>query len=437
VSVSGSVRRRQAGISSSAPSSLRPSRGCAPPATPPAPCATPPRRSAALDDEPSTSSSPTASRPASTPPAAARALREHPRVEEAWLLAITPAGPADAGLRAGADDYLHRPFTRGELLARRAPACAPRASAPTTRSSARCSSTSRRDLPLGWHADHTLELISDEIERISGYRRELHRQPAADADGASSTRTTASGLRGRRDASHEQPSCRVPDPARRRRGPLGARPRPARPRAGGRLWMDGAIFDITDRRAAEEALRQREIEQRPHGGAARLARADRGGRRRARRRGSSATCTTARSSASSSIALEVRLGPRASARPERPPAVPRAPRPGARRGLVRAARAGPRIHPAVLTDRGLAAAVSALASRAPVPVEILELPADRLASSTEATAYFTVSEALTNIAKYAEATHATIRWPGDGRPARGRGPRRRRRRRGTPTAARA
>ena len=39
----------------------------------------------------------------------------------------------------------------------------------------------------------------------------------------------------------------------------------------------------------------------------------------------------------------------------------------------------------------------------------LELPEDRLAPTTEATAYFTVSEALTNIAKYAEATHATIR----------------------------
>jgi signal transduction histidine kinase len=67
------------------------------------------------------------------------------------------------------------------------------------------------------------------------------------------------------------------------------------------------------------------------------------------------------------------------------------------------------IHPAVLTDRGLAAAVSALASRAPVPVDILELPEDRLAPGTEATAYFTVAEALTNVAKYAEATHATIR----------------------------
>jgi signal transduction histidine kinase len=44
-----------------------------------------------------------------------------------------------------------------------------------------------------------------------------------------------------------------------------------------------------------------------------------------------------------------------------------------------------------------------------VPVEVLECPGERLAGSTEATAYFTVAEALTNVAKYAEATHATVR----------------------------
>ena len=54
-------------------------------------------------------------------PGVCRALREDPRLGEAWLLAITFAVQgqrADAALNAGADDYLHRPFTRGELLAR-------------------------------------------------------------------------------------------------------------------------------------------------------------------------------------------------------------------------------------------------------------------------------------------------------------------------------
>ena len=42
-------------------------------------------------------------------------------------------------------------------------------------------------------------------------------------------------------------------------------------------------------------------------------------------------------------------------------------------------------------------------------MEVIELPGDRLPPVTEATAYFTVAEALTNVAKYAGATHATVR----------------------------
>jgi signal transduction histidine kinase len=63
----------------------------------------------------------------------------------------------------------------------------------------------------------------------------------------------------------------------------------------------------------------------------------------------------------------------------------------------------------VLTERGLAPAIEALVSRAPVPVDVVGLPEDRLPSVTEATAYFTVAEALTNVAKYAQASHATVR----------------------------
>jgi signal transduction histidine kinase len=66
------------------------------------------------------------------------------------------------------------------------------------------------------------------------------------------------------------------------------------------------------------------------------------------------------------------------------------------------------IHPAVLTDRGLGTALETLASRAPVPVELAELPEDRLPEAVELAAYFVVAEALTNVAKYAKATHATV-----------------------------
>jgi len=66
------------------------------------------------------------------------------------------------------------------------------------------------------------------------------------------------------------------------------------------------------------------------------------------------------------------------------------------------------IHPAVLTDRGLAAALGGLAGRSPVPVEVLGTPAERLPAAVESAAYFVVAEALTNVARYAHAEGATV-----------------------------
>jgi signal transduction histidine kinase len=66
------------------------------------------------------------------------------------------------------------------------------------------------------------------------------------------------------------------------------------------------------------------------------------------------------------------------------------------------------IHPTMLSDRGLGAAVEVLAHRAPLPVEVGELPAQRLPEQVELAAYFVVSEALTNVAKHASATHASV-----------------------------
>ncbi len=66
------------------------------------------------------------------------------------------------------------------------------------------------------------------------------------------------------------------------------------------------------------------------------------------------------------------------------------------------------IHPAALTDLGLGPALRALAKRAPVPVEITELPEQRLASPVEAAAYYVVAEAITNVTKYARASHVTV-----------------------------
>ena len=66
------------------------------------------------------------------------------------------------------------------------------------------------------------------------------------------------------------------------------------------------------------------------------------------------------------------------------------------------------VHPPVLSDRGLDAALSGLAARCPVPVTVrVDLP-ERPPAAVEAIAYFVVAEALTNIAKHAHAAHAEV-----------------------------
>ena len=87
------------------------------------------------------------------------------------------------------------------------------------------------------------------------------------------------------------------------------------------------------------------------------------------------------------------------------------------------------IHPAMLTNYGLERAVAALAVRSPVPVEIAAMPEERLPPPVEVAAYYIMAEAITNVAKYAAASHITVTVDQVGRlHARG-GHRRRRRRR--------
>jgi signal transduction histidine kinase len=65
------------------------------------------------------------------------------------------------------------------------------------------------------------------------------------------------------------------------------------------------------------------------------------------------------------------------------------------------------IHPAILTNHGLAAAVEALADLAPLPVDV-DIAETRYPASVESAAYFVVAEALTNVAKYARARTARV-----------------------------
>jgi len=80
----------------------------------------------------------------------------------------------------------------------------------------------------------------------------------------------------------------------------------------------------------------------------------------------------------------------------------------ARRGIEDLREIAAGIHPAVLTQRGLAAAIGSLAARLPVPVEV-DVPGGRLPGPVEASVYFFCSEALTNVVKHARATCAWVR----------------------------
>ena len=66
------------------------------------------------------------------------------------------------------------------------------------------------------------------------------------------------------------------------------------------------------------------------------------------------------------------------------------------------------LHPAVIDDRGLDAALSGIAARSPVPVRLRVDAGRRCSPTIEAVAYFVVSEALANVAKHAEATRADV-----------------------------
>jgi PAS domain S-box-containing protein len=342
------------------------------------------------------------------------ALRQDAGFGEAWLLAITAKGRmADAALAAGADDYLHRPFTRGEMLARARAGLR----AAQQRSDDRLVRALMVNVPgaiyrSAWHDGHRLELISDEIERISGY-------PPANFI-ASEKRTLLSIIHPDDCDEVKAQVANVVDDGR----PFVLEYRIVRadggvrwvldrgqlvPGPGGRRWMDGAIFDITERRAAEQALREREIEQARtdelRASRVRIVQAADAARRKIER-----DLHDGAQQRLVALALDVRL---ARTRIERDPQIAGdfldqlgtelAEASAELRELARG------IHPAVLTERGLGPAITALADRAPVPVDIVELPAERLPSAAETTAYFTVSEALTNVAKYAQATQASVR----------------------------
>ena len=124
---------------------------------------------------------------------------------------------------------------------------------------------------------------------------------------------------------------------------------------------------------------------------------------------SSAICTTARSSGYRRSA-PAGPGRREAREPIRRPPASFSPRRRSdlQQGIDELRELARGLHPVLLTERGLGPALDALATRAPVPVEIEELPEERLAAPVEAAAYYVVAEAVTNVAKYARASRATV-----------------------------
>jgi PAS domain S-box-containing protein len=350
-----------------------------------------------------------------TAPEICRRLREDPRLGDAWLLAITvPAKgrTADAVLDAGADDYVHRPFTRAELLARIRAGL----NAAEQRANDRLLRALMENVPgaiyrSAWHQDFVLEAISDEIERISGY-------PPANFL-ASNRRTLLSlvheddvdrVLNKAAEVSEERTAFALEYRIVRADGEVRwvlDRGKPVEG-PGDRLWVDGAIFDITERRAAEEAARRHEVEAARNAelraSRARILEAADNARRKIER-----DLHDGAQQRLVSLVLDVQVARRRLAKD--PSQVDEfLERLGrelqeASAELRELARG---IHPAVLTERGLSAAIGALATRSPLPVEVINPITERLPPSVEATAYFTVAEALTNVAKYAQATHAKV-----------------------------
>jgi signal transduction histidine kinase len=81
---------------------------------------------------------------------------------------------------------------------------------------------------------------------------------------------------------------------------------------------------------------------------------------------------------------------------------------GTRAAIVELRNLARGIHPAILSDRGLDAALSGLAARAPIQVDVLVELHDRPPAAVESIAYFSVAEALTNMAKHSGATEASV-----------------------------
>jgi PAS domain S-box-containing protein len=343
------------------------------------------------------------------------ALRCRPELASTHVVVAAALDAPDelrAALDTGADDVMRVPFEPEVLVARVAAglrAARLRASEALLRSlvdnipGALYRGACDRDWTMYW--------LSDEVETITGY-------PCSDFID-NSVRTFASIIHPD-DRDYVERSVAEAVDARR---PYNLEYRILRPdgevrwvlergqaqdAGDGRRRLHGAIFDVTVRRAAEQALREREVVQAQlaevRASRARIVdAADRARREIERNLHDGAQ----QQFVSATLHLQVwRASHDELAEPARAELDEILTE--LRAGLAELRELAHGLHPAVLSDRGLERALSSLADHAPVPVDLrTELP-ERLAIPIEAAAYFTVAEALTNVAKYACANRAWV-----------------------------
>ena len=354
---------------------------------------------------------------ASTPWAASLmpALRRRPELASTHVVVAAALDSPDelrAAIDAGADDVMRVPFEPEVLVARVAAGL--RAARLRTNEALLRSLVDNIPGALYRGAcdrDWTMYWLSEEVETITGY-------PASDfIDNAVRTfasvihaddrdyveRTVAQAIDAHRPFNLEYRILRRDGEVRwvLERGQ-------AQDGGDGRRRLHGAIFDITVRRAAEQALREREVVEAQlaevRASRARIVDAADRARREIERNlhdGAQQRFVSATLQLQMWRASQDELPEQARAELDQVLTELRA-------GLAELRELAHGLHPAVLSDRGLERALSSLADHAPIPVDVrTELP-EQLAMPIEATAYFTVAEALTNVAKYARANRAWV-----------------------------
>ena len=345
-------------------------------------------------------------------PALIRAVRAERALAASHIVLCAQADELRIALDAGADDVMRIPFEPEVLAARVAAGLR----AARLRANEALLSSLVTNIPGAVyrcaHDEHwTMQWLSDEIEEISGYKATDFIDSAVRTfmsvvhfeDREQVLRSVMDAVDAGRPFTLEYRIVRCDGEVRwvLERGQ-------AQQAGDGRRWLDGAIFDVTARRAAEQALREHEIMEAQlaevQASRARILDAADRARREIERNlhdGAQQRLVT--------VALRLQLWLTTN------PDVAQETRADVadalaelRTGLAELRDLARGLHPAVLSDRGLEHALVALSRRAAVPVELKMTLPERLPPAVESAAYFTVCEALTNVAKYAQATYAWV-----------------------------